>query len=431
MKHERKQLSMDNLITSVSKEFATIKDHQKRSQYSIKDCLLTGLGMFYLKMNSMLQFITAVKNEALCKNLMNLYGVSAIPSDTHFRVRLDDIGYDRLQYAYDGIIRKLQRAKLLENFRYYEDYYLLAIDGTGYFSSDTVHCKNCCVKHHKKGGESYYHQVLSAVLVSPGIKEVLPVAIEPIIKQDGDVKNDCERNAARRLLATVRKSHPNLKIIVVMDALYANGPLIKLLNELDLRYIITGKNLEHMYDEFQHSGKAMNYQVNISNGIAQYKFANQLELNATCHQTLVNYVEYHESGGKKEFFSSWITDINLSKENVTKIVTCGRARWCIENQTFNTLKNQGYNFEHNFGHGYNNLSVVMCHLMFIAFLIDQVQAYCGYYFKQALKLVHAKKYIWEKIRSIFTMVAVDSWEQFYSTMIHMFGGILEPPPLLE
>lgn len=431
MKKERKTLSMESLIACVSREFARVKDPSKyQSKYSIKDCLLSGLGMFYLKMESLLQFIGEAETNRVCHNLINLYGVSSVPSDTHFRIRLDDIEYrHRLQYAFDVLIRQVQRGKVLEDFHYFEDYYLVAVDGTGYFSSDKVHCENCCEKHHRDGHITYYHQVLSAVLVCPGIKEVLPLGIEPIIKQDGDTKNDCERNAAKRLLQTIRTSHPNLKIILVMDALYANGPLIELLQELDFRYIITGKNLDHMYDQFKYGGKTIDYKITTAGVEHKYKFANDLELNATCPNIHVNYVEYHEISRKKKFFNSWITDLKLGKDNIQRLVVSGRARWRIENETFNTLKNQGYHFEHNFGHGYNNLSVVLCHVMFIAFLMDQIQAYCGRYFKQARKLSHAKKYVWEKIRNTFLTVDVVSWKHLYLavTKAYTMGWALAPP----
>lgn len=89
---------------------------------------------------------------------------------------------------------KLQRGKVLERFRQPEGFYLVAIDGTGYFSSDKIHCENCCIKQHTSGRVTYYHQVVSAVLVDPDKKQVLPLAVEPIIKQDGHTKNDCEHN---------------------------------------------------------------------------------------------------------------------------------------------------------------------------------------------------------------------------------------------
>jgi hypothetical protein len=435
MKKERKHVSTASLIEVIGKEFGRIKDPQTRSRYPIKDCLNCGVGMFYLKMSSMLQYTEISKHKKMRKNLMNLYGVSIVPSDTHFRKRLDEIDPTRLQYVFDALISKLQISKVLENFRYYEDHYLVAIDGTGYFSSDKVHCDSCCVKQHKSGKVSYYHQVLSAVMVCPGIKEVLPLAIEAIIKQDGSTKNDCERNAAIRLLTKLRKSHPNLKLIVVMDALYANGPLIKLLKDLNLRYVITGKNLDHMYDEFLYDGKLQLHETKNTHKkdttiLEQYRFANSLELNATHQDIKVNYVEYNETintpnarkNKTKAFFSSWITDLELSKKNIETVVTIGRARWSIENETFNTLKNQGYNFEHNYGHGYKNLSIVMCYLMFIAFLIDQIQAYCGYYFRQALKLVKSKKYIWETIRAVFRFSVAESWVHVYLQVIELETG---------
>ena len=86
---------------------------------------------------------------------------------------------------------------------------------------------------------------------------------------------------------------------------------------------------------------------------------------------------------KKKF--AWITDLEINRKTSLTIMQGGRARWHIENDTFNTLKNQGYQFDHNFGHGKQNLSVVLAYLMFTAFLIDQVQEFASKHFKAALK----------------------------------------------
>jgi len=420
MKAERKMLGMSSLLALVRNEFNQFKEPSPSSSYPLVDCLSSALAMFNLKMPSLLQFTEGFKSGALPNNLLKLFNITAVPSDTHLRVRLDDVAPSPMQYIYDVLIKELQRSQVLSDFQYYQDYYLLALDGTGYFNSNIIHCNNCCVKQHKDGKVSYYHQALSAVLLHPHIKSVFPLSMEPIIRSDGNAKNDCERNASKRLLVRLRTSHPNLKLVIVMDALYANAPIIKLLNELDLRYIITGKNLAHMYDQFKHGGKMQTRIAKAGHILSEYKFANTLELNETNPELKVNYIEYLESGGKKSFFNSWITDIFLSTDDINKIVLCARARWHIENETFNTLKNQGYHFEHNYGHGYKNLSVVLCHLMFIAFLIDQIQAYCGYHFKQ-MKL-QVKNYIWEKLRNIFTTVVVDSWEEFYHMVIILYTG---------
>ncbi len=62
----------------------------------------------------------------------------------------------------------------------------------------------------------------------------------------------------------------------------------------------------------------------------------------------------------------------------------GFAHWKIENETFNTLKNQGYNFEHNYGLDKKNLSSVFVLLIMLAFLIDQVQQMSCLHFQKEL-----------------------------------------------
>jgi hypothetical protein len=128
-----------------------------------------------------------------------LFGIGQIPSDTQTREILDPLDPEHLRPVFGDVFRQLQRGKALEPFAFYNGCYLLALDGTGYFSSQQIHCPSCQVKEHKNGTVTYEHQMLAAVLVHPDLKEVIPLAPEPIQKQDGSTKNDCERNAARRL----------------------------------------------------------------------------------------------------------------------------------------------------------------------------------------------------------------------------------------
>jgi len=83
------------------------------------------------------------------------------------------------------------------------------------------------------------------VIVHPEQKGVIALAPEPITRQDGASKNDCERNAAKRLLSALRREHPHLKLIVVEDALASNGPHIQLLHELAMRFILGVKPGDH------------------------------------------------------------------------------------------------------------------------------------------------------------------------------------------
>jgi hypothetical protein len=82
---------------------------------------------------------------------------------------------------------------------FYQGHYLLNLDGTGFFSSKKLFSDICLQKENKTTGEKTYHlQMLGAAIVHPDFKEVIPLAPEFIMKQDGETKNDCERNAAKR-----------------------------------------------------------------------------------------------------------------------------------------------------------------------------------------------------------------------------------------
>jgi len=184
---------------------------------------MSGLAIFSLKYPSLLQFEQAHRNSTLVKhNLQTLYGVNQIPSDKYLRERLDEIEFRTLQKSMDRLIAQLQRGKVLEQYRYLEDYCLVSVDGTGFFSSKEIHCESCCIKHPRNGTMTYYHQMLAAVMMHPFYNTVFPLALEPIQKQDSAQKNDCKHNAAKRLLEGLRSSHPHLKMIIVLDGLYAD-----------------------------------------------------------------------------------------------------------------------------------------------------------------------------------------------------------------
>jgi len=113
----------------------------------------------------------------------------------------------------------------------------------------------------------------------------------------------------------------------------------------------------------------------------------------------------------------WITDFHITEGDVYALMKGARARWKIENETFNTLKTQGYHFEHNYGHGYKNLSTVMSYLMMLAFLIDQIQQLCCPQFQAALKKCKKRYRLWEYMRSWFTTFLIDSWEAFFTAIV--------------
>jgi hypothetical protein len=215
-------VSIPGLLKTTRQVFAQIPDSKPSSSISLADHLMSGLAIFGLKYPSLLQFDQDRNVDLTRSNLKSLYGIKQAPSDTYLRERLDNVDPAHLRKNYTQLLQVLQRGKGLEGFAYLDNHYLLSLDGTGYFSSNEIHCDQCGEKHHRDGRVSYYHQLLGAVLVHPDHKEVFPLAPEPILKQDGSTINDCERNAAKRFLNDTRREHPHMKFIVIEDALAAN-----------------------------------------------------------------------------------------------------------------------------------------------------------------------------------------------------------------
>ena len=87
---------------------------------------------------------------------------------------------------------------------------------------------------------------------------------------------------------------------------------------------------------------------------------------------------------------------------------------------FNTLKNQGYEFEHNFGHGYKHLCHIFAYLMMLAFLIDQVQQRCCGLFQAALKKTVSRIALWERLRSMFFHHFIQEWSDVWNAIAYGF-----------
>ena len=241
----RKQLSAPGLLQSIRQHFEAVPEHRnERNQIPLVDALRSGVAVFGLKYPSLLKFDEAYNGGVIRHNLKTLYGAERAPCDTQLRTILDPVDPAQLRPGFQSVHRQLQRHKALEPYRYLDGYYLVSVDGTGQFASSEISCPECCTKT-AQGQTHYYHQLLGAVIVHPDLKTVLPLAPEAITRQDGASKNDCERNAAKRLLEQLRQDYPQLKLLVVEDSLGANGPHLELLHALNLHYLIGVKEGDH------------------------------------------------------------------------------------------------------------------------------------------------------------------------------------------
>lgn len=421
----KKHISAKGLISSIREVFSKVqeklppKKRGRETSISLADCLMSGFALFKLKFPSLLQFEEVRhKDKTLQANIHSLFHVSKVPSDTQMRKRLDEVDPRAIRKAFTTVFAHFQRSKGLERYQYLDGKYLINIDGTKLFSSNKVSCQNCCQKHHRNGTVTYYHHMVSAVIAHPDYKEVLPVCPEPIVKEDGDQKNDCERNASERLLRDLRREHPHLPLIVVEDALASNGPHIQLLKELDMNFILGVKPTGNKYlFELVKDIKCSEHTFVDSKGHThRIRWQHDIPINDSYPDLLVTFIEYWEYGAKgtQAYHNTWITEYKVTKDNAYTIVRGGRNRWSIENETFNTLKNQDYNFEHNYGHGEKNLCSVFGLLLMLAFLVDQIeQASCGL-FQAAWTIMKRKIRLWERIRTLFCLLEFDSFSDLYT-----------------
>ena len=421
----RKTLSMPSLLKNVFAHFNNIEEHRtKKPTYPLSETLMTGLAIFGLKYPSLLAFDNDREEKRIRHNLQSLYGIKKAPSDTSLREVLDKVTPESLRPATVGLIQECQKQGVLENYRFLGGY-LCSIDGTGQYSSQHISCPDCCEKKHRDGSVEYYHQLLASVLVHPDKKQVLPLFSEAIKKKDGQTKNDCERNAAKRLLPAIKKGFPRLKLIVLEDALAANAPHLKTLEDNGMSYIIrvkygSNKSLIDHAIKCMSAGETEEFEETGDDSIIRgYRFINSLPLTKASPEQRVNYLEYWEvnKNGKNKNFS-WISDITLSRDNVHDVMRAGRSRWKVENETFNTLKNLGYHFEHNYGHGKKHLTTVFATLMMLAFLIDQIQEVSCTVFRAARHRYHSKTSFWGKLKGLFTEHYIEDWKTCYLAIIY-------------
>jgi hypothetical protein len=425
----RKHLSADALFHVVRSGFAHIPEPRyEDGDISLTDTLMSAFAMFSLKAPSLLAF----DKERAEGNLQTIYGIQHVPCDTYMRERLDPVSPTWLRPVFTRVFRQLQRGKALEEMVFLDGHYLLALDGTEYFSSKTIHCASCLHRVHRNGFITYAHQMLGAAIIHPDVRAVMPLMPEPIGNHDGADKNDCERNAAKRFVAKLRQDHPHLKFIVTEDSLSSNAPHIETLHDHDLHYILGVKEGDHAYlfqqvQAAEQAGRVTSYERHdrTAKVVQRFRFINGVPLKASHVDVRVNFIEYWEMGEDKVQHFSWVTDLRVSTRNVFHLMRGGRARWKIENATFKTLKNQGYNFEHNYGHGMQNLSVVFATMMMLAFLVDQTQQLCCALFQAVWAKLGSKRLLWERMRALFYAYALESMRQLLEALWY---GLKKFPP---
>jgi hypothetical protein len=438
---EGSALSGNAIFHFLHQKFKKVRDYRNPLwvEIPLSDFLMSSFAIFSLKFSSLLKFEEAMRERRGFSNLNTLFHVSRVPSDTQMRTVLDEIEPDQLRPMFSALFARAQRAKCLEDFKFLNNHYLVSADGSNYFSSNEIHCSSCLTTRTKdKDGKEqvlYSHKMLAASVVHPDKNTVIPLCPEPIQRQHGQTQNDSEQAAMSRFVKAFREDHPKLKVILLGDALHANAPQINELKAHNMSYILSAKPGSHvkLFESLEKFDVLKTFDAyfveeEIGDKIKKkrthvFRFKNRVLLNHTDLNLSVNFLEYWEttqwvdSKGELQqtkLHFSWVTDIEITRANIMQVMRGGRARWKIENETFNTLKNQGYEFEHNFGHGLKHLSTVFAFMMMLAFLADQLQEIGCKIFQSALKKeLNKRSRLWDAIKALYMFCPqLANWEQF-------------------
>ncbi|MBT3300971.1 MAG: ISNCY family transposase [Bacteroidetes bacterium] len=404
--------------------------------YSIEDATLGAFSVFFTQSPSFLSFQTAMQQKKGKNNAQSLFGILNIPCHNQINNLLDTVAPTYVYPVFSYIFNGLKDTGHIDAFKSYNGNLLIALDGTLYFSSKSIHCENCNQKHHKNGTTTYSHTVITPVVVAPDNNKVISLQPEFITPQDGHKKQDCENAAAKRWIRQYASLYKDLGISVLGDDLYCKQPLCELMLEEQLDFILvckpdSHKTLYQYVEELEAMGTVETVIEKRWTGkihqIDTYRFAQQLPLRDSEDALNVNWCELITTlpDGEIIYKNAFATNFKITKNNVAQIVEDGRTRWKVENENNNVLKTKGYHLKHNFGHGKKHLSTLMLTLNLLAFLFHTVLEITDKKYKLIRDELPTRKTFFDDIRALTKYMYFESWD---SLLIFMIRGLeLDPP----
>jgi hypothetical protein len=425
--------TFDHLIEQVRAVAGSLPDRRTgdNTVYSMADIALAAFSVFFTQCPSFLSYQQAMEQSRGRNNARSLFQIQRIPSDNHIRQTLDPVEPSHLFSLFDDLFQAFDKTGVLEQMRGVGHTRLIAIDATWYFSSSSknIHCPNCSSLRHAEGPLTHFHSAITPVIVSPGHAQVVPLRPEFITPQDGHVKQDCEIAAAKRWLQAHAQRYCTGNDTLLGDDLYAHQPFCRQVLLHNFHFFFTCKPASHPYlsqwvgalepGRQLHSfkarvkGKGNRWEHHLyqwANGVPLTEGADALRVN-WCQLTLT------DAQGAVLYRNSFITDWTLSADNVAGLVAAGRARWKIENENNNVLKNRGYHLEHNFGHGKQHLASLLATMNLLAFGLHTLLELTDEDYRLIRATVGARRRFFQHLEALTTYLYFESWERLMDFMM--------------
>jgi hypothetical protein len=401
------------------------------SSYRIADFGMAAFSAFFMQSPSFLDFQRRLENDHARSNCQTLFNIPQIPTDNRIRDMLDPAEPDLLYPVFAESVAILEGINGgLDKFRRLGTHVLIALDGTEYFTSKKIHCQNCSTRQRGKGEREYFHAMLGATMVAPGHDKVIPLEPEFIAPQDGAEKQDCENAAAKRWLAAHGEHYARLNPIYLGDDLFSRQPPCEAVRTVNGHFIFVCKPSSHpLIQEYITGVDLQTHEEIVKRGpnkiIHRYRWIRDVPLRDGKDALKVNWfeIEILNTSGEVTYRNSFITDLAIGPNNVADLAACGRARWKIENETFNVLKTKGYHIEHNFGHGKQHLASMLVALNLLAFGFHTTCDIADELWRAAREEIGPRRPFFNHLASITSFLIFDSWEDLLQTL-----AFKKPPP---
>ena len=333
--------------------------HPSYIKYTQSDLIYMGILKNVCSLKTMRQMEERFNEEVCIENLSkmsNHKGLDEMPHYDTLNYYLERLSPDCLSELRRKMVKSLIRGKHFYSSRLSRKYWRVILDGTGLYCFKERHCANCLSTTRKyedgKTIKLYYHKVLEAKLVLSN-NIVISIGTEFIENESENIaKQDCEINAAKRILKRIKNEYKRLPLCIQGDALYAVEPIMEICRENNWEYIFTLKDTRMKvvaeYYEWVSKGGGKTEVVGICEG-GTGSYINHVEEIADKTE-IMNVFEYKYILKKKkqkvDVKFQWITSIELNKRNIEEMIAAGRGRWKIENEGFNNQKNGIYQIEH-------------------------------------------------------------------------------------
>jgi hypothetical protein len=401
------------------------------TQFEMADIALSAFAVFFTQCPAFLSFQQNMEQTQGRNNARSLFQVGRLPSDNHIRQTLDPVAPRHLFSLFNELYQAFDAAGLLKAMRAVQAPRLIALDATWYFSSQSknMHCPNCSCLRHAEGPTTHFHSAITPVIVSPGHAQVVPLRPEFIVPQEGQVKQDCEINAAKRWLAAHATGYSTGNDTLLGDDLYAHQPFCRQVLLYGFHFLFTCKPASHAHlgswiEGLQANGQLHTLKLKLKGKSnrwehPQYRWANGVPLTDADDALNVNWCEVTitDADGAGRYRNAFITDWKITAANVAGLVAAGRARWKIENANNNVLKHRGYHLEHNFGHGKEHLASLLMTMNLLAFGLHTLLDLTQERYRLIRSTVGARRKFLQHLAALTTYLDFETWERLMDFMM--------------